>query len=1123
MKSSSTPTRAAAKPDPNDPAVIAWMTRHEADMAFRKRVETIFDWVRPTDDMVILDVPCGRGFYLNMFRYVSDCRLVGAELDWDVLLKAQRNVGHLPNLALNHANIYALPYPDDTFDAVILSEILEHVDDDVAALREVFRVLKPGGVAAITVPNADYPFLWDPINKTLEMLTGRHIQHGPFAGIWANHVRLYWRDDLRTAALGAGFLVEEERSFTHYSMPFIHNVVYGFGKPVLESGLLGKAGKAADRTAFEQEPGRFNPIAMGIRVLNWFDRRNQINEPPNVSTVNLALKARKPNAPPAPRTADAAARGKAAKGKLGKADPAPFSEFEDQPLTSALGQLIRHPARTGRALSAVLRGHDGQAKSAPALVRMPAVGTPAAAAALEPPVSHLHQHVTVFQIAAFLLALLGTWLMASMGNQNTNGLLAGMPLLLGGAGLWFGAEIVRERREAEGPRFLRPLPDEGGWTASAAPGLDARSLITRAALLGLAGVFAWIGVQGSRNNQFTMPGVLGWALSVLLAVWAVAPESWSPLTALEAGWAWLRQWRPRMTWSLALLLVIMLVAALLRLQDLSLAPREMTSDHVEMLLDTYRLQQGNTSVFFAGNGGREPLQFYALALFAGLPGQTLSFDALKLLNVLEGVLTLPALYWMARVVVGHQRPLLGTVAGLCVAALVAVSYWHITLSRLGERIVLTPLIISLFILTFTRALRSNRRWDFILTGVVLGTGLYTYQAVRLVPVVVLVGAALALVFHLRERPGLRRLVVNTIILAFVSFMIFLPLFAYSLEFPEDFWRRTSGRLFGDDILQTTDEAGNLIARNATLGERLEAFAENVPQLTTNFGNALLMYQWKGDVAWFQSASLKPAFDPLSGALLAVGVGAWLYLIVKWRDPAVWLLPPAALILMFASAFSIAYPDENPSATRMSGTLPIVYLFAGLAMALLFLGLARLSRGRASWMAAAVGAGALLFGSGAVNLNTYWTHYAPLYANSSEAHSAGGDSIRRFIEGGGSLGNTFAIGYPYWWDHRALGIEAGSFDYPNGVPQRDMLPLWLENGLLRTDRYRLDPNRPLLFLLSPDDIETRGWLLVLFPAGQGTLVQTYQAEERFEVFLVPPPGEAALRAVIAQMKDTLPEG
>ena len=147
-------------------------------MAFKKRVQTIFEWIEPSDDKVILDMPCGRGFYLNMIRYVSDCRLVGADLDWDVILKAQRNVGTLPDVSLSNCNIYALPYPDNSFDAVILSEILEHIDDDVAGLKEIYRVLKPGGVVAITVPNADYPFWWDPINKTLEILFKRPIRHG---------------------------------------------------------------------------------------------------------------------------------------------------------------------------------------------------------------------------------------------------------------------------------------------------------------------------------------------------------------------------------------------------------------------------------------------------------------------------------------------------------------------------------------------------------------------------------------------------------------------------------------------------------------------------------------------------------------------------------------------------------------------------------------------------------------------------------------------------------------------------------------------------------------------------------------------------------------------------------
>lgn len=278
-----------------DSHLIRHMTRNEADMAFKKRVQTIFEWIPPHDEARILDCACGRGFYLNMYRRVSRCTLVGLELEDEIIRKAQRNVGHLPGITLTRGNIYALPFPDNWFDGVILSEILEHIDDDVAGLREVRRVLKPGGVVAITVPNANYPFLWDPINKTLETLFHTKIRRGPLAGIWANHVRLYSRGELREAVEQAGLAVEVERAFTHTSFPFIHNLVYGLGKPLLESGALPrKMAEAADRTTFDRNDGSLlNPVNLGVAVLNAFDRPNKLDEPPGRSTVNLALKARK--------------------------------------------------------------------------------------------------------------------------------------------------------------------------------------------------------------------------------------------------------------------------------------------------------------------------------------------------------------------------------------------------------------------------------------------------------------------------------------------------------------------------------------------------------------------------------------------------------------------------------------------------------------------------------------------------------------------------------------------------------------------------------------------------------------------------------------------------------------
>lgn len=279
-----------------DEKTLLRLTRNEADMAFKKRVRTVFDWIAPTDDKVILDCGCGRGFYLKMLRTVSQCRLYGLELESEIALKGWNHVRDLPGITITQASIYAQPYADNSFDGVILSEVLEHIDDEKGGLRELWRVLKPGGILAVTVPHANYPFWWDPINKTLETLFNRPIRSGTFAGIWANHVRLYTPDHLRNVVAEAGFLVEEERSFTHHSFPFIHNLVYGVGKPLLEAGALPKEmAKAADRTTFDENRGSLlNPINLGLAVFNWFDRPNRMNEPPGRSTVNLAIKGRKP-------------------------------------------------------------------------------------------------------------------------------------------------------------------------------------------------------------------------------------------------------------------------------------------------------------------------------------------------------------------------------------------------------------------------------------------------------------------------------------------------------------------------------------------------------------------------------------------------------------------------------------------------------------------------------------------------------------------------------------------------------------------------------------------------------------------------------------------------------------
>jgi len=90
-----------------------------------------------------------------------------------------------------------LPFADATFDVVITSEVLEHVQDDVAAIAEMVRVLKPGGRFAATVP------AWFPETVNWKLSDEYHAPKSP-----GGHVRIYTRTELRAKLTAAGLRVD---------------------------------------------------------------------------------------------------------------------------------------------------------------------------------------------------------------------------------------------------------------------------------------------------------------------------------------------------------------------------------------------------------------------------------------------------------------------------------------------------------------------------------------------------------------------------------------------------------------------------------------------------------------------------------------------------------------------------------------------------------------------------------------------------------------------------------------------------------------------------------------------------------------------------------------------------
>jgi SAM-dependent methyltransferase len=157
----------------------------------------------------VLDMGCGGGRHaFALYRrgaHVVALDRDAAELkDVAGMFAAMAGEGEVPAGATATAlrgTAYELPFQDASFDRIVAAEVLEHLPHDRRAMAELFRVLKPGGLMAVTVPR------WGPELVCWALSSAYHEVEG-------GHVRIYRGSELRRRLTSVG-LVPVDRHHTH--------------------------------------------------------------------------------------------------------------------------------------------------------------------------------------------------------------------------------------------------------------------------------------------------------------------------------------------------------------------------------------------------------------------------------------------------------------------------------------------------------------------------------------------------------------------------------------------------------------------------------------------------------------------------------------------------------------------------------------------------------------------------------------------------------------------------------------------------------------------------------------------------------------------------------------------
>jgi len=565
------------------------------------------------------------------------------------------------------------------------------------------------------------------------------------------------------------------------------------------------------------------------------------------------------------------------------------------------------------------------------------------------------------------------------------------------------------------------------------------------------------------SGTFRFLNTLLWVLSLVLIFLAFWKKDRTKQFDFRSIWQkfWKDGWRFRITRWTVVVLAVIAVILFFNFYRLDSVPPEMLSDQAEKLLDIHDILNGERSVYFPRNTGREVIHFYLSAAYMALFNMDVSFLNLKVVAVFANLLTLLFIYLFGKEFANKW-------VGLAAVLFAGMAYWPLLFTRLALRIPYYPLFVAPVLYFLIRGLRRQNIHDILLTGLFLGLGLHGYTPFRIVPFLIVIGTVIYF-FRQSTREHKLSAVFSLVLIAFVSLLIFLPLLRYWLANPELFAYRAFSRLTGMEV--------------SFQGHPIVIFFQN-------FWKASVMFFWDNGVIWAHSVPGRPALEFVGGALYFIGIISVIIRYIRERDWRDLLILVAIPILLMPSILSIAYPGENPSLNRTAGAVVPVFLMIGLSVETIARSIWQKCASRSGTIASVLVVLFLVIGSALGNFNLVFNQWATIYQASSWNTSEIGKVAALFIDSLGSPETTYVVGYPHWVDSRLVAINAGypGMDFaifPEYIP--DTVP---------------DP-RSKMFFLSTIDTESQDLLQSTYQNGVLWRYDSDVENKDFMIFFVPP--------------------